>query len=65
MAIVTSTIPVERIKKSRIEEVDFKNLEFGTHLADHMLVADYFDGQWNTPKVVPSEAPCPIEPVAR
>ena len=53
MAIVTSTIPVERIKKSRIEEVDFKNLEFGTHLSDHMLVADYFDGQWNTPKVVP------------
>lgn len=53
MAILTSTIPVERIKNSRIGEVDFKNLEFGTHLSDHMLVADYDDGHWNTPRIVP------------
>jgi branched-chain amino acid aminotransferase len=53
MAIVTPTIPVERINKSRIGEVNFKNLEFGTQLSDHMLVADYFDGQWNTPRIVP------------
>jgi len=53
MATVTSTIPVERVKNSRIGEVDFKNLEFGTHLSDHMLVADYDKGQWNTPRIVP------------
>jgi branched-chain amino acid aminotransferase len=53
MSILTSSIPVERIKNSRIGEVDFKNLEFGTHLADHMLVADFLDGQWNSPKIVP------------
>lgn len=53
MAILTSTIPVERIKNSRIGEVDFKNLEFGAHLSDHMLVADYDNGQWNTPRIVP------------
>jgi branched-chain amino acid aminotransferase len=53
MAILTSTIPVERIKNSRIGEVDFKNLEFGAHLSDHMLVADYNDGHWNTPRIVP------------
>jgi branched-chain amino acid aminotransferase len=53
MAILTSAIPVERIKNSRIGEVDFKNLEFGAHLSDHMVVADYDKGQWNTPSVVP------------
>ena len=53
MATLTSSIAVERIKNSRIKEVDFKNLEFGTHLADHMLVAEYDKGRWNTPKIVP------------
>ena len=53
MSILTSTIPVERIKNSRIGEVDFNNLEFGTHLADHMLIANYDKGQWNTPSIVP------------
>lgn len=53
MSILTSSIPVERIKNSRIGEVDFTNLEFGAHLADHMFVADYDKGQWNGLKVVP------------
>lgn len=53
MSILTSSIPVERIKNSRIGEVDFKNLEFGAHLADHMLVSDFSNGQWNSPKIVP------------
>ena len=53
MAILTSSITVERTKESRIGTVDFKNLEFGNHLSDHMLVADYDKGQWNTPRIVP------------
>jgi branched-chain amino acid aminotransferase len=53
MATLTSTIAVERIKKSRIEEVDFNNLEFGKHLSDHMLVVDYDHGRWGAPAIVP------------
>lgn len=53
MATVTSSIAVERAKTSRIGEVDFKNLEFGHHLSDHMLVVDYENGQWVSPRVVP------------
>ena len=53
MATLTSSIPVERIKNSRIGEVDFNNLEFGTQLADHMLVAEYDKGQWNGARIVP------------
>ncbi|MEX1240903.1 MAG: branched-chain amino acid aminotransferase [Cyclobacteriaceae bacterium] len=53
MATLTSSIPVERVKHSRIGEVDFKDLQFGTHLADHMLVAQYDQGQWTSPGIVP------------
>lgn len=53
MTTLTATFPIERTKKSRIGEVDFKNLEFGKHLADHMVIVEYFDGQWQTPSIVP------------
>ncbi len=53
MATLTPGIAVERTKNSRISEIDFKNLEFGHHLSDHMLVVDYDKGQWNTPRITP------------
>ncbi len=53
MVTLTSTIPVERTAHSRIGEVDFNHLAFGHHLADHMLVANYDNGQWQQAKVVP------------
>ncbi len=53
MATLTTSIAVERIKKSRIGEVDFKNLEFGTQISDHMLVSDFDGGQWSSPSIMP------------
>lgn len=53
MTSLVSNIAVERIKKSRIGEVDFKNLEFGAHLSDHMLIAEYKGGHWQTPAIMP------------
>lgn len=53
MTTLTSAIAVERINKSRIDEVDFTNLEFGKHISDHMLVADFDKGHWGIPKIVP------------
>lgn len=53
MTTLTTTIPVQRIAKSRIKEIDFNNLEFGKYIADHMVVADYKDGKWQEPKIVP------------
>ena len=46
-------IKVNRVKNSRIQEVDFDHLEFGKYTADHMLVSDYQDGEWQQPQVVP------------
>jgi branched-chain amino acid aminotransferase len=48
-----NTIPVERTAQSRLSTIDFNNLGFGNHISDHMLVADYKNGKWQDPKVVP------------
>jgi branched-chain amino acid aminotransferase len=50
---ITSSIPVEHIAKSRISSIDFKNLEFGKYISDHMIVADFKDGKWHEPTIVP------------
>lgn len=53
MTTITTSIPVQRVAKSRIKEVDFNNLEFGKYIADHMVVADFKDGKWHEPAIVP------------
>ncbi|HEX7905530.1 MAG TPA: branched-chain amino acid aminotransferase [Chitinophagaceae bacterium] len=46
-------IKVKKISQSRVEEVDFDNLEFGKYVADHMLVCDYDKGEWQQPAIMP------------
>ncbi len=46
-------IPVKRIYRSRVMELDFDKLEFGKHISDHMLVADYREGGWQQPVITP------------
>ncbi len=53
MAVMTAPIQIERVKKSRLSTVDFSNLGFGTYISDHMVVADYKNGEWQEPKIVP------------
>lgn len=53
MATQTASISIERTAKSRIAEVDFTNLGFGSVISDHMLIADYKNGAWHEPKVMP------------
>lgn len=51
--IDTLTIRTQRSAASRLPEVDFDQLEFGKTFADHMLVADYQNGEWQEPQIVP------------
>ncbi len=46
-------IPVKRVYRSRVMEVDFNNLEFGKYVSDHMLVCDFKAGEWQLPVIVP------------
>ncbi len=48
-----SEILVRKTSRSRLHETDFENLAFGKDVADHMLVADYHNGQWQHPTIVP------------
>lgn len=46
-------IPVALTAESRLPQIDFNNLEFGKHTADHMLMAEYDNGEWKQPRIVP------------
>jgi branched-chain amino acid aminotransferase len=46
-------IQIHPISKSRIDEVDFNQLTFGRSFADHMLIAEYADGAWQSMTIQP------------
>src|ERR1700737_1281455 len=52
MELLTN-IHIRKTTQSKIDEVDFNDLAFGKHIADHMLVCDYADRQWQAPHIVP------------
>ncbi len=57
-------IPVEKTKNSKIGQVDFDNLSFGSIFSDHMLVCDYKNGSWEAPKIVPYQ-PISLDPSSK
>ena len=40
-------------KNSRIESVDFENLEFGKIFTDHLFICNYSNEKWNEGKIMP------------
>ncbi|MBU0941238.1 MAG: branched-chain amino acid aminotransferase [Bacteroidetes bacterium] len=60
----TIKIDIEKAAKTKINEVDFENLQFGSVFTDHMLECDYKNGQWQTPVIKPY-APFLLDPSAR
>ena len=48
-------------QESKINTVDFDNLEFGEIFTDHMFVCDYADGKWKTPEILPYQ-PIQMDP---
>jgi branched-chain amino acid aminotransferase len=57
----TLDIQVTRIKRSRLNELDFDDLPFGKYFSDHMLEADYANGEWQSVSIRPYQA-ISIEP---
>ncbi|MEX8548167.1 MAG: branched-chain amino acid aminotransferase [Mucilaginibacter sp.] len=49
----TLDIQINKAATSRLSAIDFENLVFGRHFSDHMLVADYADGQWQNFQILP------------
>ena len=57
-------ISVQKVKSSKINEVDFDNLAFGSVFSDHMLECNYKNGAWELPKIVPYE-PITLDPSSK
>ena len=55
---------VNKIKISKINQIDFDNLDFGSVFTDHMFTCDYINGEWVDPQICPYE-PITISPSAR
>ena len=64
MNAISNDIEIIKTKNTKINDVDFDNLKFGSVFSDHMLECDFKDGKWQVPKVVPY-APITLDPSAK
>jgi len=62
--VVPTAIEITKASTSKIGQVDFENLNFGSIFTDHMFVCDYVNGEWQTPTIVPY-GPLTLDPSAR
>lgn len=60
----TSKIEINKAATSKINEVDFENLSFGSVFTDHLFECDFKNGEWQKPVIKPY-APFLLEPSAR
>jgi branched-chain amino acid aminotransferase len=64
MNIQSKNIIVEKAAQSKIDQIDFDNLAFGSVFTDHMLVCDFKNGAWELPKIVPYQ-PISLDPSSK
>ena len=48
-------IPVTQTTHSKLPDVDWGHLEFGNHVADHLFICQYKNGEWQQPQIKPFE----------
>ncbi|MGO4904391.1 branched-chain amino acid aminotransferase [Flavobacterium sp. W20_MBD1_R3] len=60
----TSKIEIIKAATSKINEVDFNNLSFGSVFSDHLFECNYKNGQWQQPVIKPY-APFLLDPSSR
>lgn len=49
----TEKIKIDRVRESRLKQVNFKELLFGRTFTDHMFVADFRGGVWQNLRISP------------
>lgn len=54
-------ILITKVERSKLNEMDFDNLPFGKYFTDHMLEADYENGEWKNVEIKPYQ-PLLLEP---
>ncbi len=51
--IAAMDIPVTKISRSKLNDIKLENLPFGKYYSDHMLEADYINGEWKNIQIKP------------
>ncbi len=46
-------ILIRKAERSRLQDLNFENLPFGKYFSDHMLEADYENGEWKNVEIKP------------
>ena len=59
--IAAAGFNVRKAEKSKLSDLSLENIPFGKYMSDHMLEADYEDGEWKNVNIRPYE-PLLIEP---
>src|SRR6478672_13224405 len=57
----TMEIPVTKVERSKLNDVQLENIPFGKYFTDHMLEADYENGEWKNVEIKPYQ-PLLLEP---
>jgi branched-chain amino acid aminotransferase len=59
--IETMDISITKIERSKLKDFSLENIPFGKYFTDHMLEADYKDGEWKNVEIKPYQ-PLMFEP---
>jgi branched-chain amino acid aminotransferase len=59
--IAVDDIIINKAERSKLNALDLENLPFGKYFTDHMLEADYEDGEWKNIEIKPYQ-PLLLEP---
>jgi branched-chain amino acid aminotransferase len=59
--VAAAGINVTKVETSKLKEMTLENLPFGRYFTDHMLEADYEDGEWKNIEIKPYQ-PLLMEP---
>ncbi len=51
--IAAMDISITKVERSKLQELNLDNLPFGRYFSDHMLEADYEDGEWKNIEIKP------------
>ena len=51
--IATMDIATTKVERSKLHDLNLENIPFGKYFSDHMLEADYENGEWKNIEIKP------------
>ena len=54
--IAATDIQVTKVEQSKLKDLSLDNIPFGKYFSDHMLEADYIDGEWRNVEIKPYQS---------